>query len=70
MGGDGALGVAGRQKADSEAVASSTRKRPRRNEVGLVLSPNMLPDSAIHGLVDDLLVPLVVDHLIRRATGE
>jgi hypothetical protein len=36
----------------------------RRNEVGLVVEPGVFTDATMVGLTDELLVPLIVDHIL------
>ena len=45
--------------------ASRSDVRRRRNEVGLVAEPGVFTDAAIVGLTDELLVPLIVDHILK-----
>jgi len=42
----------------------------RQNEVELVVPQELFPDDVVHGLLDDLLVPLIVDAVIRRLSQE
>jgi hypothetical protein len=60
--------------ADAGPAVASTGRRPpvprkhrRRNQAALVVSPQLFSDIAIQGLVNDVLVPFVVNRMIRRA---
>ena len=42
------------------------REKPRRNETVLEIDDNAIPNHAVHALLDDILVPLIVDRLIEN----
>ena len=44
-------------------------ERGRRNEATLEIGAGAVSDAAIRGLLDDWLIPMIVEDLIRVATG-
>ena len=51
-----------------KSSAQPSGEEPRRNEAVLEIHPEAIPDQAIQGLLDDLLVPLIVERVIENLT--
>jgi len=57
------------------AVAGKARSTPkasrhvRRNEAMLEIGEGVFSDEAIQGLVDNLIIPMIVEEMIKAATG-
>jgi hypothetical protein len=46
-------------------LSSTRKKRERLNQPALNIQANALPDAVIQGLVDDWIVPTIVDQIIK-----
>lgn len=46
-------------------LSSTRKKREPLNQPALDIQANALPDAAIQGLVDDWILPIIVDQLIK-----
>jgi hypothetical protein len=51
-------------------LLSARKKREPLNQPTLDIQANALPDAAIQGLVDDWIVPTIVDQLIKAMSRE
>ena len=46
-------------------LSTARKRREPVNQPALDIQPNVLPDAAVQGLVNDWIVPTIVDQLIK-----